>query len=44
MTYLTYVCTTKDGETKEVKSYDEALQIKTEGGTYKVKYTEVHTY
>lgn len=44
MTTLTYVCTTKDGKVVEVKTYDEALKIKAEGGTYKPKYTEVKTY
>ena len=44
MTTLTYVCTTKDGKVIEVKTYDEALKIKAEGGTYKPKYTEVRTY
>lgn len=39
MTALTYIVTYPNGTVKEVKTYAEAQKAKTEGATYKAKYT-----
>jgi hypothetical protein len=44
MTTVTYVCTLKNGEVKETKSYAEAQTIKANGGEYVVRYDEQKTY
>lgn len=44
MTYLTYICTDKNGKTFEVKTYAEAEKVKAEGGTYICRYEEKRTY
>ncbi len=44
MTILTYICTDKQGNTFEVKTYPEAQKVKAEGGTYICRYQEIKTY
>lgn len=44
MTTLTYICTDKNGNTFEVKTYAEAEKVKAEGGTYIRRYEEKRTY
>jgi hypothetical protein len=44
MTTLTYICTDKQGNTFEVKTYAEAQKVKAEGGTYVCHYEEKRTY
>lgn len=44
MTTLTYICTDKQGNTFEVKTYAEAEKVKAEGGTYIRRYEEKRTY
>lgn len=44
MTYLSYICTTREGETFITKNYAEALACRDNGGTFKCHYEEVKTY
>ena len=43
MTYVFYVCFTKDGKSFTTRSYSEAQKVKAEGGKYAVRYEEHHT-
>lgn len=44
MTYLSYVCTTREGKTFTTTNYAEALACRDNGGTFVCRYTEVKTY
>lgn len=44
MTYLSYICTTREGVTFVTKNYAEALACRDNGGTFKMRYEEVKIY